>query len=70
LKFALFQEKYFSNSFEPEFEVIPREDLRNAPNLITLPAGVPRPDLNRKLEPAEFSEFLRYAVDIIAKLLV
>jgi len=69
LKFAVFQEKYFSNSFEPEFEVVPREELRNAPHLITLPAGVPRPDLQRKLEPAEFAEFLRYTVDIIAKLL-
>jgi threonine synthase len=69
LKFAVFQEKYFSNSFEPEFEVVPREELRNAPHLISLPAGVPRPDLKRKLEPAEFSEFVRCTVDIIAKLL-
>lgn len=34
LKFLSFQEKYFSNSFEPEFNVTPREDLKNMPLLV------------------------------------
>jgi threonine synthase len=34
LKFISFQEKYFQDSFEPEFKVRPRQDLRNAPFLV------------------------------------
>jgi len=34
LKFAGFQEKYFTDGFEPEYEVIPREELRNRPLLV------------------------------------
>jgi len=34
LKFSSFQEMYFNNSFPPEFEIIPRPDLINAPVLL------------------------------------
>jgi threonine synthase len=34
LKFLSFQEMYFSDSFGPEFNVVPRSDLKNAPVLV------------------------------------
>ncbi|MGD9162771.1 MAG: threonine synthase, partial [Desulfobacteraceae bacterium] len=34
LKFLSFQEKYFNDSFEPEFNVNPIEDLKNFPQLV------------------------------------
>lgn len=34
LKFMSFQEKYFNDSFEPEYNVTPRQDLKNFPQLV------------------------------------
>jgi threonine synthase len=68
LKFALFQEKYFSDSFEPAFEVVPRRELQNAPHLIKLPAGVPRPG-GKQLNEAEFKEFVNHAAQAVAQML-
>ena len=34
LKFLGFQEMYFNDSFDPEFEIRAREELRNAPILV------------------------------------
>jgi threonine synthase len=69
LKFAAFQEKYFSNKFEPEFEVTPGEALRNAPVLISPPPGIPKPEPGKQLGPAEFQAFVEYAATEIAELL-
>ncbi len=66
LKFAIFQEKYFSDSFEPEFEVIPRRELQNAPHLVNIPAGVPRPDL-KPLSEEEFHAFVRFTAGAVAE---
>jgi threonine synthase len=68
LKFAVFQDKYFTDGFEPEFEVTPRQELRNAPHVIEIPEGIPRPDRG-KLEPAEFAEFVAHTARNIAGLL-
>ncbi len=68
LKFAVFQEKYFSDRFEPEFEVVPRAELRNAPLSVTLPKSVPNPAAG-KLEPDDFGKFVRYASDAVAEIL-
>jgi threonine synthase len=68
LKFAMFQEKYFADTFEPEFEVIPKQELRNAPHLVNIPAGVPRPDV-KKLNAEEISVFVRFTADAVAGLL-
>ncbi len=38
LKFADFQQKYFDGSLPAEYEVTPREELRNRP--VSLPASV------------------------------
>ena len=57
LKFAVFQDKYFSDTFEPEFEVVPRPELQNAPLQLSLPDSVPSP-ARGKLDPDQFQEFV------------
>jgi threonine synthase len=66
LKFAAFQEKYFSDSFEPEFEVTPREELKNAPELLQPPPEVPRPEPGRPLENDSLKSFVEYCAGTIA----
>jgi threonine synthase len=68
LKFAIFQDKYFAGTFEPEFEVTPKQELQNAPQLVRIPAGVPQPDA-RKLNAEEFSAFVRYTAGAVAQML-
>lgn len=67
LKFAMFQEKYFSDNFEPEFEVVPRAELRNAPVLVATPTGMPSPAGGRALEPSEFQAFVEYTAGQVAE---
>jgi threonine synthase len=69
LKFAVFQEKYFSDSFEPEYEVTPRKELQNRPHLIAPPEGIPRPSQGAPLDASDFQRFLRYSGSEIARLL-
>lgn len=69
LKFATFQEKYFSDSFEPEFEVAPRPELRNAPHLIVPPDDVPAPGRGEQLQAEAFQRFVAFAADAIADML-
>jgi threonine synthase len=64
----MFQEKYFADTFEPEFEVTPKQELQNAPHLVNIPAGVPRPDV-KKLNAEEISVFVRFTADAVAGLL-
>ncbi|MHC1726440.1 MAG: threonine synthase [Syntrophobacteraceae bacterium] len=68
LKFAVFQDKYFFDTFEPEFEVTPRSELQNAPLAVSLPDSIPNPQ-NGKLQPEEFRKFVTYASAVIADLL-
>jgi threonine synthase len=69
LKFATFQEKYFTDSFEPEFEVVPKPELQNAPYLIAPPDGAPRPTPGKQLEAEAFKKFVEYTSAAIAELL-
>jgi len=69
LKFATFQEKYFADSFDPEFEIIPKAELQNAPFLIAPPADVPRPAPGSPLEADAFKEFVEYTAGAIAEML-
>lgn len=68
LKFAVFQDKYLFGVFEPEFEVTPKPELRNAPCELTLPDSVPSP-AGGKLSPEQFKEFVKYASSQIARIL-
>jgi len=68
LKFAVFQDKYFLDTFEPEFEVAPKPELRNAPLSLSLPDSVPNP-AKGKLSAEQFKEFVEYASSIIAGIL-
>ena len=58
----------FLNTFEPEFEVVPRQELRNTPYTVTLPDSVPNPAKSR-LQPGEFRQFVEHTSAEIAKLL-
>jgi len=68
LKFAVFQERYFLDSFEPEYEVIPRAELRNSPLALNLPDSVPNP-ARQKLDPEQFREFVEYTSSLVAEIL-
>ncbi|HYA43756.1 MAG TPA: threonine synthase [Syntrophobacteraceae bacterium] len=68
LKFADFQNKYLNDAFEPEFEVVPRPELLNAPLSLRLPDSVPSP-ARGKLAPGEFKQFVEYASSKIAGIL-
>ena len=68
LKFAVFQDKYFSDAFEPEFEVDPKPELLNAPLLIDIPDSVPSP-ARGGLSPEQFNEFVKFASSKIASIL-
>ena len=69
LKFAMFQDKYFEGNFELEFEVVPREELRNKPSLIAVPDGVPSPVPGKELDPGDFQKFVTHAGKAVAKML-
>ncbi len=69
LKFSGFQEKYFSNGFEPEYGITPKEELRNAPVLLTPPEGIPNPGLLRSLTREEFRKFVEHTAGAVAELL-
>jgi threonine synthase len=68
LKFAVFQDKYFLDTFEPEFEVSPKPELQNAPLSLSLPDSVPNP-AKGELSPEQFKEFVEYTSSIIAGIL-
>ncbi|MDY6880669.1 MAG: threonine synthase [Desulfatiglans sp.] len=70
LKFVVFQEKYFTDGFGPEFNVKPRQELKNAP-LVVEPEGLsvypsqgnPLPDKDMKIfvtkTASEIADILR-----------
>ena len=69
LKFAGFQAMYFENRFPPEFEILPRESLQNAPRLVR-PVdlhAVPTPD--QPLEGKAFEQFVKRTAEAIAEAL-
>ena len=69
LKFAVFQEMYFNDSFDPEFEIKPKEHLKNAP-IEVKPKGVSKlPAPGRPLQGEEMKAFVRQTAAEIAKLL-
>ncbi len=69
MKFAGFQEKYFEDRFEPEFQVVPKEELRNRPVLVKPPKGVPCPEPGRPMDPEDFQSFVKATAEAVASLL-
>ncbi|MFP4036782.1 MAG: threonine synthase [Desulfobacteraceae bacterium] len=69
LKFLGFQEMYFEDSFDPEFEIRPRPELKNAPTLVR-PASVERvPEPGRPLEGGDLERFVMETAAEIARIL-
>ena len=66
LKFADFQNMYFEDNFGPEFEIVPRDELKNSPRYVR-PENldkVPGPDAS--LTDDEFADYVRAAARDIA----
>jgi len=57
LKFAGFQDQYFQDTFLPEFEITPKKELQNYPELIS-PQEAPVPKPGFPLDPEEFDQFV------------
>jgi threonine synthase len=69
LKFASFQDMYFSDSFPSEYQVVPRKELQNQP-LYVRPADLKRvPGEGTALDTLEFEEFVSKTVREIASIL-
>lgn len=69
LKFIGFQEKYFNDDFEPEFEVNPRKELKNAPMLVKPQTVRKYPEQGRHLEGEELEDFISGVSSEIAGIL-
>jgi len=69
LKFLSFQEKYFNNSFEPEFNVKPREDLKNKPFFVKPERLDKYPAPGKPLKGKEMDRFVNVMSSEIAEIL-
>ena len=69
LKFLVFQEKYFTDSFEPEFEIETRESLKNRPRYVCPPDLEKTPADGGVLTEEEFELFVRRTAIEIARIL-
>lgn len=69
LKFLGFQEKYFNNSFEPEFNVKPREELKNKPFLVKPESLDKYPEPGKPLQKEEMDRFVNVISSEIAEFL-
>jgi threonine synthase len=69
LKFLSFQEKYFNDSFEPEFNVNPIEDLKNFPQLVKPETLNKYPAPGNPLESEDMEEFVVKMSSEIANIL-
>ncbi|CAD7779331.1 hypothetical protein BLFGPEAP_02226 [Candidatus Methanoperedenaceae archaeon GB50] len=65
LKFISFQQMYFEDKFPPEYEVSPREELKNAPQLVR-PSDITYFPDEKILGPEEFKEFITKTARTIA----
>lgn len=69
LKFAVFQDMYFNDAFDPQFHITPRPELQNAP-IEVKPEGLdtfPAPD--KLLHGEEIDKFVKETAKEIARIL-
>ncbi len=69
LKFSVFQEMYFSDSFGPEFDVTPRPELKNAPVQVRAENLSKYPEQGKPLSGSHMETFIREMAAEIAKIL-
>jgi len=69
LKFAIFQDMYFSDSFDPEFEIKPKEELKNAPIEIRAKGLSKLPAPGKPLSRKDMELFVKETAKEIADLL-
>jgi threonine synthase len=69
LKFAVFQDMYFSDDFDAEFNVRPRKELKNIPVQV-MPENLKKvPEPGKPLQGEEMKEFIRHMTAEIAAIL-
>lgn len=69
LKFAMFQEMYFTDSFGPEFNVIPKPELKNSPLKVRSDHISTYPAQGRPLAGEDMATFIREMANEIATIL-
>ncbi len=69
LKFLAFQEMYFHDGFNSEFNIKPREELKNAPILVKPKDLKKYPEPGKPLEGDDMMQFVRIMASEIAKIL-
>jgi len=68
LKFAGFQDQYFQNTFSDEFEIVPKKELQNYPELVK-PENIETPAPGKPLQPEQFQIFVEKTASEIASCL-
>lgn len=69
LKFISFQEMYFNGSFDPEFGVIPKKELQNAPQLVKPENLMKFPEPGKPLDGEDLKNFVNSIASEIAQIL-
>ena len=69
LKFISFQEMYFNGSFDPEFGVIPKKELQNAPQLVKPENLTKFPEPGKPLDGEDLKNFVNSIALEIAQIL-
>lgn len=69
LKFAVFQDMYFNDTFDPKFNVIPKPELKNFSQLVR-PAHIDQyPEPGKPLQGEDMNRFVREMAAEIARIL-
>jgi threonine synthase len=69
LKFLPFQDMYFNDRFDPDFHIKPREDLKNAPELVRPKALKKIPEPGKPLQGEDMDRFVQVTASEIAEIL-
>lgn len=69
LKFLSFQEMYFNDGFDPAFNVVPRQELKNSPVFIKPEEIKKYPEPGKPLEGEDLAMYVQKISDEIAKTL-